>query len=125
MRTDDFDFDLPRERIAQHPVSPRDAARLLVVGARLDDRRVRDLPELLHPGDILVFNDTRVIPARLYGRRGNAGIEVTLSAPAPTAATRTAAEETRWRAFARPARKLVPGDRIDFAPGFAATVAAR
>ncbi len=75
MRTDLFDFDLPEERIALHPVSPRDAARLLVVpagGAPFEDRGVRDLPALLRAGDALVFNDTRVIPAALEGvrRRG-------------------------------------------------------
>src|SRR5204863_6729700 len=71
MRTDLFDFDLPPERIALRPVSPRDAARLLVVrpGSPLEDRGVRDLPDLLNPGDALVVNDTRVIAARLTGRR--------------------------------------------------------
>ena len=116
MRTDDFDFDLPRELIAQHPIEPRDAARLLVVGDGLEDRSMRDLPDLLQPGDILVFNDTRVIPTRLFGRRGEARIEVTLVKPMPDRAP-------RWRAFARPARKLRPGDRIDFAADFAASVA--
>lgn len=117
-----FDFALPRERIAQHPATPRDAARLLFVGPTLDDRHVRDLPDLLRPGDLLVFNDTKVIPARLYGRRGEAQVEVTLFAPV---------EETMgdglsaWRAFARPARRLKPGDRIAFAPDFAATVAGK
>ncbi len=82
MRVDLFDFDLPPELIAQHPVRPRDAARLLVVrGASLEDRSVRDLPALLRRGDLLVFNDTRVIPARLLGRRGAAKIEVTLHQP--------------------------------------------
>ena len=67
MRTDDFDFDLPPDSIAQHPVAPRDAARLLIVGDTFEDRGVRDLPALLRPGDVMVFNDTRVIPARLFG----------------------------------------------------------
>jgi S-adenosylmethionine:tRNA ribosyltransferase-isomerase len=114
MRTDDFDFDLPRELIAQHPVRPRDAARLLEVGAEFADRAFRDLPDLLGPGDILVFNDTRVIPSRLAGRRGAARVEVTLH---------KAEGPGRWRAFARPARKLKPGDRIDFAGGLSAEVA--
>ena len=84
MRVDLFDFDVPPELIAQHPVRPRDAARLLVVrGASLEDRAVRDLPALLRRGDLLVFNDTRVIPARLLGRRGAAKIEVTLHQPVP------------------------------------------
>jgi len=113
MRTDDFDFDLPRALIAQHPVTPRDASRLLVVGAALADHVFRDLPDLLRPGDILVFNDTRVIPTRLAGRRGTARVEVTLHKPEGGG---------HWRAFARPAKKLGPGDRIDFAEGFAAEV---
>jgi S-adenosylmethionine:tRNA ribosyltransferase-isomerase len=114
MRTDDFDFDLPRALIAQHPVRPRDSARLLEVGAELTDRAFRDLPELLGPGDILVFNDTRVIPTRLRGRRGAGKIEVTLH---------KAENAGRWRAFARPAKKLRPGDRVDFAGGLTAEVA--
>jgi len=113
MRTDDFDFDLPRELIAQHPVRPRDAARLLEVGDELFDRDFRDLPQLLRPGDILVFNDTRVIPTRLAGRRGAAAVEVTLH---------KAEGPGRWRAFARPAKRLKPGDRIDFAEGLSAEV---
>lgn len=120
MRVEAFDFALPRERIAQHPATPRDAARLLVVGSALQDRSVRDLPDLLRPGDLLVFNDTKVIPARLYGRRGEAQIEVTLFAPDTECAKDGA---SAWRAFARPARRLKPGDRIVFAPDFAATLA--
>ncbi len=113
MRTDAFDFDLPRELIAQRPAEPRDSARLLVVGDTLADRSVNDLPTLLRPGDVLVVNDTRVIPARLRGRRGEAGIEVTLHQKRG---------ENEWRAFARPARKLRPDDRIVFADGFEAVV---
>ena len=118
MRTDDFDFDLPRDLIAQHPAEPRDQARLLHVGAGagpagLADHSVRDLPDLLRPGDLLVTNDTKVIPARLAGRRGTAGVEVTLH---------QAMDGGTWKAFARPARKLAPGDRIDFAPDFSAQV---
>jgi S-adenosylmethionine:tRNA ribosyltransferase-isomerase len=119
--TDDFDFELPREAIAQHPVSPRDAARLLVVGESLDDRGVAELPGLLRPGDVLVVNDTRVIPARLFGRRGAAKVEVTLTAPEATGPEGGA----RWRAFARPAKRLKPGDRIDFGAGLAARVTDR
>jgi S-adenosylmethionine:tRNA ribosyltransferase-isomerase len=78
MRVDEFDFDLPRELIAEHPIEPRDAARLLVIGDRLSDRHIGDLPRLLRAGDVLVANDTRVIPARLTGTRGAATIEVTL-----------------------------------------------
>tara|TARA_R110000787_G_scaffold41795_5_gene102977 strand:+ start:278 stop:1309 length:1032 start_codon:yes stop_codon:yes gene_type:complete len=113
MRTDDFDFDLPRDLIAQTPAEPRDSARLLVVRDGLADRSVRDLPDLLRAGDVLVVNDTRVIPARLRGRRGEAGIEVTLHQ------NRGARD---WRAFARPARKLRLGDEIVFADDFRATV---
>jgi len=113
MRTDDFDFDLPRDLIAQHPASPRDASRLLTVGRDLRDLGMRDLPRLLRAGDVLVLNDTRVIPARLRGRRGEAAIEVTLH---------RRLSETGWHAFARPARRLHVGDRIVFASDFNATV---
>jgi len=113
MRTDDFDFDLPRDLIAQHPASPRDASRLLSVGRDLRDLGMRDLPRLLRAGDVLVLNDTRVIPARLRGQRGEAAIEVTLH---------RRLSETGWYAFARPARRLNVGDRIVFAPDFSATV---
>jgi len=117
VHTDLFAFDLPSERIAQHPVSPRDAARLLVVEpARLQDRTMLDLPDLLDPGDLLIFNDTRVLPTRLAGKRGQSTIEVTLH---------QREQEKRWRAFARPARKCRPGDLLVFAPGFAAEVLAK
>ncbi len=114
MNVEDFDFELPRGRIAQRPATPRDSARLLEVEADgLHDRRFRDLARLLRPGDIMVVNDTRVIPARLSGRRGAAAVEVTLHKPEGAG---------RWRAFARPARKLRVGDRIAFAGDFAAEV---
>ena len=109
MRTDDFDFDLPENLIAQEPATPRDSARLLVVADRLADRCVADLPDLLAPGDLLVLNDTRVIPARLRGRRGAASVEITLHRPL---------DDGRWRVFAKPAWRLKPGDRVEFAPGF-------
>ncbi|MEE8516671.1 MAG: tRNA preQ1(34) S-adenosylmethionine ribosyltransferase-isomerase QueA [Alphaproteobacteria bacterium] len=116
MKVSAFDFDLDRALIAAHPAEPRDSARLLEVGDVLRDRGVRDLPELLAPGDVLVVNDTKVIPARLRGRRGKAGVELTLhKQDAPG----------RWRAFAKGARKLIPGDRIDFAVDFWADVAAK
>lgn len=113
MRVDLFDFDLPEDRIALRPVHPRDAARLLVVqpGAApvLEDAWVRDLPDLLRRGDVLVFNDTRVIHARLHGRRvretSAADIEVTLH---------LRVDGATWRAFARPAKRLKVGDRISF-----------
>jgi S-adenosylmethionine:tRNA ribosyltransferase-isomerase len=118
MTLDDFDFDLPRELIAQQPVSPRDSARLLCVGRELEDRAVRDLPEILRPGDLLVVNDTRVLPARLTGRRlrdegAGARVEVTLHRDLGGG---------RWTAFARPGRKLTPGARIAFAEGLNAEV---
>jgi S-adenosylmethionine:tRNA ribosyltransferase-isomerase len=132
MRTELFDFDLPPELIAQRPAEPRDAARLLVVGARaLKDLRVRDLPDLLEPGDLVVLNDTRVIPSRLAGRRGAARVEVTLhQAQDATAArhsgeVRAAGAACRWRAFARPAKGLRVGDRVQFGAGLAAEVLAK
>jgi S-adenosylmethionine:tRNA ribosyltransferase-isomerase len=111
MRTDLFDFDLPPDRIALRPVSPRDAARLLVVrpGARFDDRAMRDLPDLLAPGDALVLNDTRVIPARLRGRRIGRGDE-----PRIEATLTRRIDGSRWRALVRPARKLQAGDIVRF-----------
>ena len=112
-----YDFELPRELIAERPAVPRESARLLRVGAAgLGDFRVADLPALLAPGDLLVFNDTRVIPARLKGRRGTAGIEVTLHEKVGP---------DSWQAFARPAKKLAAGDRVVFAEGFGAEVAAK
>ncbi|MBC7908454.1 MAG: tRNA preQ1(34) S-adenosylmethionine ribosyltransferase-isomerase QueA [Rhodospirillaceae bacterium] len=114
MNVDLFDFELPRELIAERPVSPRDAARLLHIGEALEDCVVRDLTGFLRPGDVLVSNDTRVIPARLFGKRGEAGVEVTLH-------QRVALNS--WKAFARPAKKLKLGDVVRFTDGFTATVA--
>jgi S-adenosylmethionine:tRNA ribosyltransferase-isomerase len=111
MRVDLFDFDLPEESIALRPKLPRDASKLLVVkpGARLEDRFVRDLPDLLRPGDALVLNDTRVIPAELRGERvrdgGAAGITVNLI---------KRLDASRWQALARGAKKLATGDRVRF-----------
>lgn len=114
MKVDDFDFELPRESIADRPARPRDAARLLrVEPGRLADRIVRDLPDLLEPGDLMVFNDTKVIPARLKGHRGTAGISVTLHQPV---------DSDRWLVFARPAKKLTVGDRLRFTGDFGADV---
>src|ERR1700732_2511823 len=111
MHIDDFDFDLPRELIALHPCEPRDAARLLVIPASggFEDRRISDLQRLLHPGDLLVFNDTKVIPARLTGRRGAAVVEVTLYRDLGGGS---------WRACAKGARRLRVGDRLVFAEDF-------
>ena len=115
MRVDLFDFDLPAERIALRPAKPRDSARLLLVdGDRLSDRIVRDLPGLLQPGDILVFNDTRVIPAQLEGRRGEASIGATLH-------KREGPRE--WWAFIRNAKRLRVGDTVEFGGGVNASAA--
>ena len=113
MRTELFDFELPPERIALRPTSPRDAARLLVVrpGAvpEWQDRIIRELPDLLRPGDALVVNDTRVIPARLSGRRVGRGAE-----PAIEATLHQRLDGSRWRAFVKPAKRLVAGDVVRF-----------
>ncbi|WP_048646408.1 tRNA preQ1(34) S-adenosylmethionine ribosyltransferase-isomerase QueA [Nitratireductor soli] len=110
MRVDLFDFDLPEERIALRPASPRDSARLLVVGrAGMEDRIVSDLPDLLRPGDALVFNDTRVIPARLNGMRRRGETEARLEA---TLHMRTGPD--RWKAFLKPAKRVNAGERISF-----------
>ena len=113
MRVDLFDFELPPERIALRPARPRDAARMLVVeGERpFADRHVRDLPELLRAGDVLVFNDTRVIPAHLEGRRGDARIGATLH---------KRLDLRRWQAFIRNAKRLKPGDTVEFGRGVSA-----
>ena len=117
MRVDLFDFDLPPERIALRPAVPRDGARLLLVRPdALADRIVSDLPGLLRPGDMLVFNDTRVIPAQLEGRRGEARIGATLH-------KREGLRE--WRAFVRNAKRVRDGDRIDFGAGVEATALGR
>src|SRR6267154_3100003 len=113
MRTDLFDFDLPPERIALRPASPRDAARLLVVnpGTRPEcrDHVVRVLPDLLRPGDALVVNDTRVIPARLSGRRIGRGVETPIEAT-----LHRRLDGSRWTAFVKPGRRLHPGDVVRF-----------
>ena len=109
-----FDFDLPRHLIADRPAVPRDSARLLrVAGSEPEDARVADLPRFLRPGDGVVSNDPRGSPARLSGRGGLAGIEVTLH-------EQVAADA--WKAFARPAKKLRPGDEVRFAGDFVAQV---
>jgi S-adenosylmethionine:tRNA ribosyltransferase-isomerase len=115
MRLADFDFDLPRARIADRPAEPRDAARVLVVPATsgFDDRRIAELPELLRAGDLLVSNDTKVIPARLVGRRGAARVELTLAHDLGGGV---------WQAFAKGARRLRLGDSIVFADDFTAKV---
>jgi S-adenosylmethionine:tRNA ribosyltransferase-isomerase len=114
MRTDLFDFMLPEDRIALRPVSPRDAARLLVVrpgaAAEHEDRTMRDLPTLLRPDDALIVNDTKVIPASLSGRRiGRGDREPEISA---TLIKRL--DGSRWRALVRPAKRLAAGDVVRF-----------
>jgi S-adenosylmethionine:tRNA ribosyltransferase-isomerase len=113
MNVDLFDFVLPPERIALRPVAPRDSARLLVLdGDATRDRAVGDLPAELRAGDVLVFNDTRVIPAQLEGTRGASRIGATLH---------KREGPRRWRAFVRNARRLRDGDAIDFGAGVIAT----
>tara|TARA_R110002124_G_scaffold12899_7_gene60230 strand:+ start:8718 stop:9806 length:1089 start_codon:yes stop_codon:yes gene_type:complete len=125
VKLSDFDFDLPEDLIATRPVRPRPAARLLhVEGGQMADRHVADLVEILRPGDRLVLNNTRVIPARLFGERlretrdgsGRAKIEVTLIAPDAGGG---------WRALVKPLRKLAPGDRIVFGDALTGRVHAR
>jgi S-adenosylmethionine:tRNA ribosyltransferase-isomerase len=116
VRVDDFDFLLPRHLIADRPAEPRDAARLLVVGGAFEDRHIIDLPRLLRPGDLLVVNDTRVIPARLVGTRGVTRFEVTLHRDLGGGA---------WRAFVKGAKRLKPGDRLVFGDGFSGAVIAK
>ncbi len=118
LHTADFDFALPPGLIAQHPAVPREAARLLCVNGGLSDRHVADLPDLLRPGDLLVANDTRVIPAQLWARRGEARIGITLDRPLA---------DGTWHALARNARRLHVGDRLVFegGDGFSAQVTAR
>lgn len=118
MRVDLFDFDLPQDLIAQRPVSPRDSARLLDVTATgLADRTVRDLPVLLKRGDLLVFNDTKVIPARLFGKRAGGGkVEALLIRDLGAG---------HWLSFARPAKRLRIGDSLSFATGLTAKVAGK
>ena len=117
MKVDLFDFDLPTDRIALRPASPRDAARMLVVeGSAMRDAVVRDLPAALRRGDLLVFNDTRVIPAQLEGRRGDARIGATLHKREGV---------RRWRAFIRNGRRLRDGDVIDFGADVSAVAGER
>jgi S-adenosylmethionine:tRNA ribosyltransferase-isomerase len=113
MRTDLFDFDLPQDRIALRPASPRDAARLLVVrpgqAPEHEDRVAHDLPDLLRPGDQLVVNDTKVIPAALHGRRIGRPTEAKIEA---TLIRRL--DGSRWRALVKPAKRLEVGDIVRF-----------
>src|SRR5690348_1243093 len=114
MRVDLFDFELPQDRIALRPARPRDSARLLVVeGSEISDHTVLELGDLLRPGDVLVFNDTKVIPAQLEGRRGAASIGATLH-------KREGPRD--WQAFLRNGKRARIGDTIDFGGGVGASV---
>lgn len=116
MRVDLFDFELPQERIALRPVRPRDAARMLVVRgtkAPFEDAGVLDLPRLLEPGDVLVFNDTRVIPAQLEGRRANGEAKI-------GATLHKRIDLRRWQAFIRNAKRVKEGDQLVFGGGVTA-----
>jgi len=113
VRTDDFDYDLPSGMIAQHPAEPRDACRLLVLdraSGQIDHRRFGDLLEYLRPGDVLVLNETRVLPARLHGAKDETGGSVELLLLRER-------YEGAWECLAKPGRRLKPGARITFAEG--------
>ena len=117
MRVSDFDFELPPERIALRPVRPRDAARMLLVdNEAVVDSTVRALPSLLREGDVLVFNDTRVIPARLEGKRGEARIGATLH---------KRLDLRRWQAFVKNGKRLREGDTVEFGAGVTAIAETR
>ncbi|WP_108790898.1 tRNA preQ1(34) S-adenosylmethionine ribosyltransferase-isomerase QueA [Erythrobacter sp. Alg231-14] len=121
MRVDLFDFDLPQERIALRPVRPRDGARMLLVKGQdrpFDDRGVSDLPDMLEPGDVLVFNDTRVIPAQLEGRRANGEAKI-------GATLHKRIDLRRWQAFIRNAKRVKVGDQLVFGGGVTAIAEAR
>ena len=114
MKTALFNFDLPEHLIAASPVEPRDAARLLYIdGMDLQDKGMLDLPDLLRPTDVLVFNDTKVIPARLYGQRGDAKIEMTLFKQRNL---------FTWETLIKNARRLHLGDVVEFTSPLTATV---
>ena len=122
MRVSDFHFDLPPELIARHPPAERDAARMLTLdrtSGRTEDRLFRDLPSLLRPGDLVVFNNSRVIPARLFGRR--AGLSTQANSPAPSGTVEVLLTEQRnatdWRALVKPGRKVQPGETLLFSQG--------
>ncbi len=120
MNLSDFDFELPEALIATRPARPRSSAKLLLAqGDRFTDAKVRDLPQILRPGDRLVLNNTRVIPARLFGTRQRgeavAKVEITLLEPHPQG----------WRALAKPLRKVNPGEVIRFSNDLSATVIAK
>lgn len=115
MKTADFDFHLPDDHIALRPAEPRDSARLLVVrDGGFEDRIIRDLPDFLQPGDALVFNDTRVIPARLSGRRERTGADGETLTVAVEATLHHRDAPDVWSAFMKPGKRIKAGDRIRF-----------
>ena len=114
MRVDIFNFDLPEDRIANTPAEPRDSAKLLhIMQNGLEDKTIRDLPMLLRRGDVLVFNDTKVIPARIYGKRGEASVEATLLKQL---------DLSSWKCLIKNARRLKINDQIFFGDDFNAVV---
>lgn len=113
METDSFDFKIPKRLITQKPITPRDSARLLYVGNKLKDLNVQDLPKFIKKKNILVLNDTKVIPARFLGQKKTASIEITLH---------KSNDNGTWSAFARPARKLREGNIIKISSNFSAEV---
>ncbi|NHK27494.1 tRNA preQ1(34) S-adenosylmethionine ribosyltransferase-isomerase QueA [Parvularcula flava] len=129
MRVDDFDFDLPEDRIALRPARPRDSSKLLQVGEGLSDLIFRDLPEILNEGDVLVLNNTKVLPASLRGIRpareegGGGDVEIDFNLHKPLAETGDGT--VRWMAFARPAKRVREGDIIQFSDVLSATIASR
>lgn len=126
MRIEEFDYHLPPEAIAQYPAAQRDSSRLLVLdraGGTPGHHVFRDLPSLLWPGDLLVLNRSRVLPARLLGaRRGGGAAEVLLLRPEPGTARGEGARSESWRALVRPGRRLRPGHEVHIAPGFTARI---
>ncbi len=117
MRVDIFNFDLPPNLIANEPANPRDSARLLHITQHgLEDKIIRELPELLQKGDVLVFNDTKVIPARIYGKRGDAAIEATLLKQV---------DLSTWKCLIKNARRLKINDEVVFGDDFKACVQAK
>jgi S-adenosylmethionine:tRNA ribosyltransferase-isomerase len=111
-----FSFDLPRELIATSPAKPRESAKLLVISDEMQDLSIADIPSFFEKGDVVIFNDTKVIPAKLFGYRGEASVEITLH---------KASGDGIWKAFAKPARKLSVGDVFKVADDFYASVLSR
>ncbi|GGD02221.1 tRNA preQ1(34) S-adenosylmethionine ribosyltransferase-isomerase QueA [Aquisalinus flavus] len=129
MRVDDFDFDLPEDRIALRPARPRDSSKLLQVGESLADLVFRDLPDILNEGDVLVLNNTKVLPASLRGirpaRRDGGGGEVEIDFNLHKPLADTGDGKIRWLAFARPAKRLKEGDPVRFSEELSAVIARR